>query len=88
MSHVTRFGMLLAILALLVAPSLALACPVCIDPSGASRSAYFNTTILLSLVPLGFIFGCGMVIRARLKAQDDELEIGGQPGVSLRQENS
>lgn len=70
----------------LCAPSVALACPVCIDPSGASRAAYFNTTILLSLLPLGFIFGCGMLIRARLRALDeDDGDLAHSPAL-LRQE--
>ncbi len=71
---------------LLAAPSLALACPVCIDPSAASRSAYFNTTILLSLLPLGFIFGFGMFIRARLRAQEEDVQV--RPLVSRPQEIS
>lgn len=62
---------------LLLAPSEALACPVCIDPSGASRSAYLGTTILLSLLPIGFVFGLGMVVRAMLRAQEREERVTG-----------
>ncbi len=42
------------------APAVALACPACNGPGGDSPSqaaAFFNTTILLSLLPLGLIGG-------------------------------
>jgi|KBSSwiStaDraftv2_1062776.scaffolds.fasta_scaffold458587_3 high-affinity Fe2+/Pb2+ permease len=41
-------------------PALALACPVCGGGGGESprtQAAFFNTTVLLSLLPLGLIGG-------------------------------
>ena len=38
-------------------PAAAQACAVCFSGSGRVRSAFFDTTILLSLLPLAMIFG-------------------------------
>ena len=61
-----------ALLALL--PALALACPVCGGGGDSPRSqaAFFNTTILLSLLPLGMIGGGVWWLRGQ--AQDGEFE--------------
>lgn len=61
----------LSVLLLSMAPSLAAACPVCIEQRAAARGAYFNTTVLLSLLPLAFIGGIALYLRARLRAADD-----------------
>jgi len=41
-------------------PALAHACPVCFSGSAKLRAAFFNTTVLLSLTPLGMI-GFGLM---------------------------
>ena len=61
----------LCALLLSVSPALAAACPVCIEQRAAARGAYFNTTVLLSLLPLAFIGGVALFLRARLRAADD-----------------
>lgn len=61
-------GLLLA----LALPSDALACSVCYNPNEEARTAYLLTTGLLSLVPLGFIGGLILWIRARLLAREAE----------------
>jgi hypothetical protein len=55
-------------------PALALACPVCGGGGDSPRSqaAFFNTTILLSLLPLGMIGGGVWWLRG--KALDGEFE--------------
>ncbi len=87
MTRIIRSGWILVVMLLALGlPSSALACPVCIDPSAASRSAYLNTTILLSLLPLGFIFGVGMLLRARLRALDENDGYSLASPAHLRQE--
>ena len=50
------------LLALLTSP--ALACAVCSDPNDVRAAAYFNMTMFLSIVPLGFMgFGAWYVWR-------------------------
>lgn len=53
-----------------VLPADALACSVCYNPKAESREAYLLTTGLLTLVPLFFIGGVLLWIRARIKAQE------------------
>ena len=71
-THRVMVGIGAALLALL--PALALACPVCGGGGDSPRSqaAFFNTTILLSLLPLGMIGGGVWWLRG--KAQDGEFE--------------
>lgn len=53
------------------APALALACPVCFDANEANRDAYLGTTILLSLLPLAFVGGVVLFLRAKASKRDD-----------------
>ena len=53
-------------------PSGVLACSVCYNPKEEARTAYLVTTGLLSLVPLFFMGGLILWIRARLLARDAE----------------
>lgn len=62
----------LALLSVVALPGVAQACPVCFDAQGSARVAYFNTTILLSLLPLAFMGAIALYIRARLRAQETE----------------
>ena len=58
---------MVAVLVLFV-PAYALACPAC--GGGATedtRAAYILTTIILSLLPLGFVFGVIAWLRFRTK---------------------
>ncbi len=41
-------------------PAIATACPMCFSGNPRIRAAFFSTTVLLSLLPLGMI-GCGLV---------------------------
>lgn len=50
-----RRVLLVAIAALISAPGLALACAVCGAGEGRSQAAFFQTTVFLSLLPLGMI---------------------------------
>ena len=57
------FGLTAA--AFVTAPVVAWACPVCFSGSPRIREAFFNTTVFLSLLPLGMI-GAGVVVLKRL----------------------
>jgi hypothetical protein len=60
----------LAILILgLLAPAASDACPVCFSGSDRSRLAFFGTTILMSLLPLGLI-GSGLWWLRRRAGED------------------
>ncbi len=52
------------------APSVALACPACLDMSAENRVAFAQTAVALSLLPLGMVGGLGAWLRRR--SRDDE----------------
>jgi hypothetical protein len=54
---------------LLAAPSVALACPACLDMSAESRVAFAQTAVVLTLLPLGMVSGVGMWLRRRSRDQ-------------------
>ncbi len=56
-----------------LAPSLALACPVCGVGSEESQAAYIGSTVFMSLLPL-LLIGAGVWwFGKRIKAQDAEV---------------
>jgi hypothetical protein len=58
-------GLLLAFPAL--APGVALACAVCGGGNPANRFAFFLSTLVLSLLPLGLFLGGFLWLRSRLR---------------------
>jgi len=50
-------------------PARALACAVCAGGNPANRFAFFASTIVLSLLPLGLFVGGFLWLRARLRAR-------------------
>jgi len=63
---------ILALIVLLVAPSVAWACPACLVTSEESRVAFAQTAIALTLLPLGMVGSVGIWLRRR--ARDNEAE--------------
>lgn len=57
---------------LLALASVAWACPVCGAPGANNQHAYLAMTILLSLLPLGFIGGVGFWVWRRVTSSDAE----------------
>jgi len=57
---------------LLLLPGAAWACPVCFDTTAENRMAFMQTTVLLSLLPLGMVGGVGVWIRKRARALELE----------------
>jgi hypothetical protein len=57
----------LVVLLLILAPDLAHACAGCIDLKSKNRVAFFVTTIVLSLLPLGMIGGMVLWLRRRTR---------------------
>ncbi len=55
----------LAILILMLLPTAASACAVCFSGSDRTRAAFFGTTMLLSLVPLGLVAGGVLWLRRK-----------------------
>ncbi len=53
-----KFG-LIAMAWLMASPSTALACSVCFDASDENRQAFFDATVLLTMLPLFLIGGGG-----------------------------
>lgn len=71
-----RFATALVVVGLsALLPEAAAACPVCFDPREENRLAFLGTTIFLSLLPLGMVFGAGMWLRKRSQG----MEGTGQP---------
>jgi len=62
----------LVVLLLTLAPELAHACPGCIDLKTKNRVAFFGTTIVLSLLPLGMVGGMAAWLRRRAKKLTSE----------------
>lgn len=63
MSTFRRLGFLF--LALLLLPTEGWACPVCFDTSAENRTAFLQTTVVLSLLPLGMVGGVGLWLKRR-----------------------
>lgn len=63
-----RWIPLLALLALVLLPDVAHACPVCFDPREENRVAYLATTAFMSLFPLGVVGAFTMWLRKRARA--------------------
>ena len=63
------FGLSLLLLAALA--GVAHACPVCLSGTDANRMAFFGTTALLSLLPLGML-ASGVLYLRRRSSQLDE----------------
>ena len=64
MRHALVFA---SVVALLLVPEAAHACPVCFDASDENRQAFLATTVFLSLLPLGMVGGVGLWMRRRVK---------------------
>jgi hypothetical protein len=60
----------LALLLVLVLPEVAHACPVCFDSRDENRQAFFNTAVMLTLLPLGMVGGVGLWMRKRYREMD------------------
>jgi hypothetical protein len=60
----------IALLALLLLPGVASACPVCFDSSDENRRAFLATTAFLTLLPLGMVGGAGLWLRKRARQAD------------------
>ena len=56
--------------ALVMAPAPAFACAVCGGGNPANRFAFFASTIVLSLLPLGLFAAAFLWLRSRLRARD------------------
>ena len=64
----------LLVLVVLALPRIAPACAVCFSARDESRTAYVFTTVLLSVLPLVFVFGLfGWLIR-RTRMREREAE--------------
>jgi hypothetical protein len=63
----------LVVLLLAAAPDLAHACAACIDLKSKNRVAFFSTTIVLSLLPLGMVGGMAVWLRRRARALAPEV---------------
>jgi hypothetical protein len=68
--------MLPGLLFVLASPGLARACAVCGGGNPANRFAFFATTVVLSLLPLGMFVGGFLWLRSRLArgTRDEFLE--------------
>jgi len=63
---------IVALLAVMVLPDVAHACPVCFDPREENRFAFLATTAFLSLLPLSLI-GLGVsMLKKRSRELDEE----------------
>jgi hypothetical protein len=58
-----------ALVALVAAPGPVFACAVCGGGNPANRFAFFASTIVLSLLPLGLFVAAFLWLRARLRAR-------------------
>jgi len=71
MSLRARFASVTAAITAIVLPAAAHACAVCFSGSPRTRLAFFDTTIFLSLVPLGIIGGGVLWVRRHAKRSAD-----------------
>ena len=53
-------------------PDALYACPVCFDRDDEARIAFLATTGLLTLLPLGLVFGTGVWLRRRAREIAEE----------------
>lgn len=60
----------LLVLLIVLAPSVAFACPVCGTAPERSREAYINMTALMTFLPLAVIGALVFVVVRRLRALD------------------
>lgn len=74
-----RVGLRMRIVAVVlgtVLPTMAHACAVCFSGSPRVRTAFFNMTIMLSLLPLGMLFGGAWALRrASSRSLKEELTV-------------
>jgi hypothetical protein len=67
----------LALLLMLIVPSVAWACPACLAMADENRVAFAQTAVALSLLPLGMVGSVGIWLRGRARdnvAEDVEGE--------------
>ena len=62
----------LALVLLAAFPDALHACPVCFDRDDEARIAFLATTGLLTLLPLGLVFGTGAWLRKRAREVEEE----------------
>ena len=62
----------LALLVTAAFPEPLYACPVCFDRDDEARIAFLATTGLLTLLPLGLVFGTGVWLRKRARELEEE----------------
>ncbi len=74
--RVALTGAALALVVTAAFPDTLHACPVCFDRDDEARIAFLATTGLLTLLPLGLIFGTGVWLRKRAReiAEEERLE--------------
>lgn len=68
-----RWIPVLVLLALVLVPDVAHACPVCFDPREENRTAFLATTAFMSLFPLGMVGSFTMWLRKRAREAKDRL---------------
>lgn len=71
-------GAALALVVTAAFPDTLHACPVCFDRDDEARIAFLATTGLLTLLPLGLIFGTGAWLRKRAREIAEEERRGGE----------
>jgi len=64
--------LLLSSALLLLLPGAASACAVCFDTTAENRMAFMQTTVILSLLPLGMVAGVGAWVRKRARDLESE----------------
>jgi hypothetical protein len=70
----------LLLAALLLVPEIVGACPFCLSGTDEAREAYWDTTILLALLPVALVAGAALWLRhiARLAREDEARSESGQ----------
>lgn len=67
-----RWLPVLALLLIVLTPTLGHACAVCFEANDKNRAAFFATTIFLSLLPLGMIAGAWLWLKKRVRELHDQ----------------
>lgn len=67
-----RIAATLSFVAVVAAPAVALACPVCFSGDDASRHAYVEAALILTIIPLATIGSFVWWIRKRIRAHAAE----------------
>jgi peptidoglycan/LPS O-acetylase OafA/YrhL len=69
-----RFALRIAValFAVAILSGAAAACPVCFSATDQNRMAFFGTTVLLSLLPLGMVAGGVLYLRRRARQLGEE----------------